>query len=658
MRNLSLWALALIALTGCGGLGTSGLHASNAILPKSVATSAASSTAQATGTIQALFGGGFRIKTAGNGLLDISTNSSTTYTGAAPYVGESVTVVGTGSVDTSITATSVTQNGAGTSATPAPIATPALSTIGGPVDLVDPTSFEIDTTSHGHLWVHTTSSTTFVGGSPVVGDYENTVGTGSFESTYTAVAVSQTTAAPSTTTATGTIVAGTAYGFTLDVSSTYPSVPIMLDTSSVIAGGTLEAGATASVTGVGATSGAILAVNVVVSDPTPDVPATPTPAPISQTHILTAAYLGAPNGTTTVTAAQAAPYLTWAQTGSSNANTFAAAGIKTQIYEDPNRVVADSPLYYTGAQGAFAQSCSDVDVTEVTDGVTQYVMNPASTVLQAGYASLLNSIKASYTFNAVFQDDSGPLGELAGPFSPSLPCDYTDAAWISGGEALDQAATIPLILNGLSGLDGENPSELIQELGTSNVLGGNMENCYSSASEPENYGWLWAAEENTELQVNAMGKMFSCMEEERTDASASAAARIYAYASFLLTYNPSLDVLWEEFATSSGFEVFPEEQLVALDPAVSTPSSIAALEQTGGAYGIIYNECFLAGNFVGACAVAVNPEQGSSVPFPFPQFTHTLTLSGNGVLDGGTLSTQGAAPPEYLNGPAAVIAFP
>ncbi len=658
MRNQSLLAIVLIALTGCGGSGSSGLHASNGILPSSVATAAASSnTAQATGTVQALFTGGFRIQTGSNGLLDIYTNASTTYTGTMPFVGESVTVIGTGSVDTSITATSVTQNATG-SATPAPITRPNLIAIGGTVDLVDPTEFEIDTSASGHLWIQTTASTTYVGGKPTAGDYESVAGTGSPSTSVTATIASQSSGAPTSTSATGTIVGGTAYGLTLDVSSTYSAVPIVMTTSTVIAGGTLEAGAQATVTGTGATSTSVTAVQVVVVDPTPIASPTPTPAPISQTHVLTAAYLGAPSGTTSVTSAQAAPYLTWAQTGIGDANALAAAGIKTQIYEDPNRVVADSPLYSTGAQGAFAQTCSGVDVTEYSDSVTQNVMNPASTVLQSAYASLLTSIAASYDFNAVFQDDNGPLSEYSYTFSPSLPCNYSDAAWITGNIALDQAATLPVIVNGLSGLDGESPSLSLQLLSSSNVLGGNFEGCYSTVNEPENDGWLWAAEENTELQVNAQGKMFSCMEENTADASAGTAARVYAYASFLLTYNPSLDVLWEDFATSSGFEVFPEEQLVALDPAVATPTALSSLEQTGGAYGLIYNECFVAGKFVGACAVAVNPTSGSSVPFPFPQFTHTLTLSGYGVLDGGTLSTQGAAPPEYLNGPQAVIAFP
>jgi hypothetical protein len=152
--------------------------------------------------------------------------------------------------------------------------------------------------------------------------------------------------------------------------------------------------------------------------------------------------------------------------------------------------------------------------------------------------------------------------------------------------------------------------------------------------------------------------MFSCQERNTADASQSTAARIYAYASFLLTYNPALDVLWEDFGTASGFHVFPEEQLVALNPTTATPASVASLVQPGGAYGRLYADCYVAGAFVGPCGIAVNSNGGASVPFPYPQFKHAMTVSGYGVADGGTLSTSGAAAPATMPALSATIAFP
>ena len=653
-------------LAACGG----GSQGSGGTLPSALTLASATSapSATATGAITALFSTGFTIETnTGNGLLDIYTSASTTFIGAAPYVGEQVSVTGSGSVHTSITATSVTQvllSGALATATPAPIPmpSPTLSTIAGPVVALSTQGFQLNTPVHGMLWIEATSSTTYIGGKPVVGQYESVAGTGSVHTSYgfTATIASQSGAAPTSTSVSGTIAGGTVYGFTLDVSTSYPAVPIVLTSSSAVAGGVLESGAQASVTGTGSTATSIQAVEVVVTDPTPQASPTPTPTPIAQTHVITADYLGTPWGTTTVTAAQAVPYLTWARTGAGNANAFSAAGLKTQIYADPNRVQTTDPLFSMLSAAGFAQTCSGVDVTDYFDSVTQYVTNPGSSVLQSAYASLINTETSGVHFDSIFQDDTGPLSEMTSEtFSPSLPCNYTDAAWISGSIALDNAAPLPVVFNGLNVLNGNNPSMSISILGagSTNTVGGDFEGCYTTTGDAEHGGWLWLAEENTELQVNALNKQFWCMTENTADASQSTAARIYAYASFLLTYNPSLDVLFQLFGTTTGLHVFPEEQLVALDPVVATPTSVASLQQSSGAYGRQYSECFIAGNFVGACAVAVNPG-ATSVPFPFPQFTHTLTLSGYGVLDGGTLSTQGAAPPEYLGSLQAEIVFP
>jgi hypothetical protein len=53
----------------------------------------------------------------------------------------------------------------------------------------------------------------------------------------------------------------------------------------------------------------------------------------------------------------------------------------------------------------------------------------------------------------------------------------------------------------------------------------------------------------------------------------------------------------------------------------------------------------------------VNPDRSYSHPFPLSGYTHTLALSGNGVLDSGTASVRGSAPPSSLAPMHAVIAF-
>ncbi len=189
-------------------------------------------------------------------------------------------------------------------------------------------------------------------------------------------------------------------------------------------------------------------------------------------------------------------------------------------------------------------------------------------------------------------------------------------------------------------------------------MGGDFEHCYSDQSQPKTTGAEWNISENTELVVNNENKLFQCMLRNLNDGAASIDARIYAYASFLMTYSAQNDIYWEEFATPSGLHVFPESQLVALNPKVAEPTDVSALQQTGGTYGREYQDCYIAGNFAGPCAVVVNPDNNSAHTFPFPQYQHTLVLSGEGVLDGGTMATNGPPPPASLPSGEAAIVFP
>lgn len=675
--------LAGLSLTACGGGGGATGNTLPGTVPTptggavpAMATSNPDGTLQGNGPIAGTFAGGFTLNTgSSHGLVHIYTNASTVITGAKPFTNEQVQVTGTGSWAKSVTATAVSQVQTtqtvtatptpATASTPSPaiIATPSprLVSTQGPIVALGTGRFEINSGSpHGYMWIAYNASTTFTGTktAPVVGQYAQISGTGSLSSTPTAVIVTSWSAAPSPASATGTIVAGTPYGFTLNVDSTHTAVPVIVTGTTVVAGGTLQAGSSATVTGTGGPSGSFTAVQIVVTNPTPPPAlATPTPGPISQKHILNADYLAGANGTTSIAWTTAAQYLTWAQTDVAHASAISAAGIKTQFYTDPNRTQTNDPLY-TSDESTFAHDCSGNRVTDIFNNrVTQYVMDPNSADMQSLYHSKTLSQIGSAHFDAIYQDDNGPLSDFGNIFTPSLPCNYSDSSWITGGMTLNNSAPLPVIINGLNVLNGHNPSMAISLLASSNTMGGNYEHCYSDDASAKNNGWLWTAEENSELQVNAQNKVFSCQERNTSDASANTDARLYAYASFLLTYNPTTNILWEAFGTPSNFHVFPEQQLVAMNPKVSAPSDISGLMQSGGAYGREYQNCYYAGNYVGPCAVAVNPNASGTVPFPFPQYQHTLVLNGYGTTDGGTAALNGAAPPTYLPALGAAVVF-
>lgn len=680
-----LFTTTLTACGGGGGGGASALPSAGTQTPF-VVVSQVGTTLTVNGQITSLFSGGMYLQGgSGMGYLKVFVPSSATITGPAPFVGEQVQVTGTGSVSTSLTASSVSQIGASPAPSAAPLSTPgptlgtpaptitsgpAISlpsgvvAVGGPITAIFSGGFTIKgMPSYGYMHIYTNSGTTFANGAPAVGQYAYVSGTGKLGYSVTATYVSQYPSAPANVTVSGTVSAQTAYGFSLQTAAGL--LPVSLTSTTVVGGALLTVGSQVSVTGTGSANTGVVAIQVVVSAPTPPPAlATPTPGPIAMHHVLSGDYLGGYYGTRSVAWSTAAAYLTWAQTNLSDAPSIAAAGIKTQDYIDPNRLAGSGdPMWpaATSNEGAFAHACDGTRVTYTNAAYgTTYQMDPSNSGYQNSFHDWTAYQLQQAHFDAMFEDNAGPLSDLTadGTFSPGMPCNYSDAVWISAGEALNDASAAPVIINGIQGNSTTTLSQTLNLLASTNTIGGNFEHCYSDNNTPKAYGNLWTVTENTELNVVGRQKMFECMLRNTNAGSSNVDARLYAYASFLLTYDPQTSVYWEEFGTASGLHVFPEEQLVALNPVVGTPSSVSSLQVQGGAYGREYAQCYIGGSFVGSCAVAVNPDQNFAKPFPYPQYTHTLILSGGGVVDGGTIATNGSAPPTYLQPEQAVIAFP
>lgn len=533
-----------------------------------------------------------------------------------------------------------------TTASRSPRSTSTL-TVNGVITNISSSSFAlrlVGSCGGGHFDVGKTSSTRYSGPKLGLGYEAVVIGTGSCSTSITASRVTTSAAPPLTLS--GTVAGKITDGFTIDsVSCGYLHVYVTSSTGSIPA-----VGAKVTVRGNGACSTYATASSIGSSG-------VPSPS-TSMHHVTTADYLGPPYGTTSVSWSQAAQYLTWAETGTGDADAIAASGMKTMEYEDPNRTNVGGPMYTSNA-ATFATTCSGVRVHDQWDGAIEYVMNPASSAMRTVFADYVAQQKALGHFDAIFEDTAGPLSEIQvyDPFYPSLPCDYSDSAWTSAEIGLNQSVPLPVVFNGLSDLNGHSPSLSMGLLAGSNTIGGNFEECYSSNSQLKAPGWYWAATENTELEVTARNKLFECMVGDMNAASSQIDSRIYAYASFLLTYNPSTSVYRTEYATPSGLHVMPESELVPLSPTTAYPSSISALEQSGGTYARQFGQCFLKGVYVGKCAVVVNPN-GTSAPFPYTTYHHTLVISGNGVLDSGTVATDGPAPPSTLGGIEAAIVFP
>jgi hypothetical protein len=487
------------------------------------------------------------------------------------------------------------------------------------------------------------------------------MGTGSVHTGYTAHYVAGFTSSPATVSLTGTLYAMASYGFEIKTAA-HGMTPIVTTATTKISGSP-AVGGTVTVSGPGSPSAAIFATSVTAGT-TASTSATPTPVPVASgsttmKHVLTADYLGSPYGTTGVSGSRAAPVLSWASTGVGNTNTYSASGIKTEVYFNANRTQTTDPLYKQ-ASSSFAQTCSSTRIHDYFDSVTQYLMNNSSPTMRANYANYVASQTSGYHVDAIFEDDAVPPGTYpSGFFAPGTPCSYSNTTWLSDERAMQAGLNHNTIINGLNRLNGHTVSLAVQELTNSKTIGGNYESCFIDSANNKEGVWVWQAVEDTQLQVTRAGKYFQCMVLDKTSAPSASSSRIYALASFLLAYNPSYSILWESYYTPSGLHVMPESQLVPTSPLVATPSSSSSLKSSTGVYVREYRTCYYAGRAIGQCAMVVNNDYYThSTPHLSQVYHHTLTVSGYGLLDGGTVGFSGAAPPTSMATETAFIAVP
>ena len=222
-------------------------------------------------------------------------------------------------------------------------------------------------------------------------------------------------------------------------------------------------------------------------------------------------------------------------------------------------------------------------------------------------------------------------------FRPDHLAIIPTATWISGEEEMLAGYGHDTIVNGFSNMTEAAPiPTTTQLLANASTIGGNMESCYTRDESPiEEGSWVWTGTENTSLLVTGEGKYFECWGMDTGAASSEIASRIYTLASFLMTYNPTYSMFRESYATASGLHVMPESQLVPMQPVVAQPSNVSALEASY-VYVREYHACYYAGKLIGQCAMVVNNDTASHpTPALALTYTHTLTLSGNGILDGG-----------------------
>jgi hypothetical protein len=463
------------------------------------------------------------------------------------------------------------------------------------------------------------------------------------------------------TTVSGTVAAATPYGFTLNTGNA--TVPVVLTSATVVYGATLCVGSSVTVTAAGSAASALTATQIAVQQPPTPAPTgspTPTPGPISTTHIMTSDILYGYGGTPTTTSVSSVrPYVTWVQTDPSYASQIRAAGIKVDIYTNFWRnYTSDNPnVGYTdlepgGAHAAAeALDCSSAPVYDSAYG-GGYEADPRASAALAHAQTVVNYRlnEFSSNYDAIFSDDSGSVWGI------TLPCNYTEQTYDSAVNSVHSSLGAHMWVNALGA--PPNPDSAVDLVQPGNVLGAMCEICYAGNGSNGDYiqtGASWQNVEQAEIDTVAQHKVFWDYARATGNPSTETALRTYVYASLLLSGDPSYVMLQEAFQSATGFPVMPETGLVVEDP-VTTQSSIGAYQAAGGAYFREFAGCFYRGNFVNGCAVAINPG-ASSVPVPSTSYSHSLVLSGGGVLDGGTAAFNGPSISQLAPGTAAIL-FP
>lgn len=355
---------------------------------------------------------------------------------------------------------------------------------------------------------------------------------------------------------------------------------------------------------------------------------------------------------------EATPWLDYVDTDAVDSLAFHQAGITVAFYTIPNRQGPGDPMY-SNDESTFAHDCSGNRIDSLGVGIGRYLMDPHSTDLGGMWETYVQKMVANGAWiDYVFEDKADNINKTS-----ATPCNFDQTDWTNASNQLDSFMTSHIIYNSLSNTSttGGQPQVAPSIALNLTAAGGMSEDCYVKQDNTLRTRLSWQATELTEIDMANAQKMFVCNGGMSTDGSIAIQARLYQYASYLLTYDPNTTIYQSQYATYSGLSVYPEVQLVAKQPAIGEPSSISQLQQSGGTYARQYRACYIAGNFVGACAAVVNSESASmpSEPFPYPgQYHHTLVLSGSGVLDGGSIATNGPAPPSSVAPSTAVIAFP
>jgi Hypothetical glycosyl hydrolase family 15 len=411
--------------------------------------------------------------------------------------------------------------------------------------------------------------------------------------------------------------------------------------------------------------------------------APPPPSGDAPDHVKNFAFYGINDVNANVPAAYMAAHVDMVEDDgytAQHADAFKRAGGKFAIaYTDPTYVPHCPPPFtppagrctgpigvlVPGDESAFVHDANGARVNRFVDNYFQYqeVLNPASASARNAYAQTVAAVVAkSPLLDGLHADDAGSsLNGADGVFGSSLYYGFNttgveiknDADWIAGHSGMLAAAGKPLILNGGDSVTW-GPAYGGAFLDLPSVMGQMFEGCFNNGG---NYLYTdqyakFQREVDALLTVQAHHKIALCLP---TGSATDTAKRMYAYASFLLAYDPTYSLYGMMEPQSDGNAVYPETQLVPQQP-LRTASAVAQLK-TGGVYVREFGACSVAGKAIGPCAAVVNsaPSSSAAIPALSTAYAHSVVLDAKSLYGGGTVGVAASAPTSLPAQSAAIL---
>lgn len=421
--------------------------------------------------------------------------------------------------------------------------------------------------------------------------------------------------------------------------------------------------------------------------------ATPAPSPAPSpaaaagpAHVLTWLYYGLNGINKSVPASFMASKATFVETDSIEgtvAQNFKNAGGQYAVnYTDPTLVPGCNPPFTapagacTGeignlglAESAYLHAPDGSRLNKAAYGAYQEILNPGSAAAQAGYTALTQQKLGQVPgLDFFFADDSGspwdgvdgtPASGLLWNFNQQHSAEYADGAdqaWTAARGQMLAAALRPVFINGHD-YSAWLPSYGGAYLQSANVVGENNEGCFNA----DDYGLMndsvtrWQRMANSLLAVTALHKYAVCMMMGQV----TSANRLYAYASWWMTYDPAYSIGGQVNTGPDGYAIYPEFDIVPTLPKTTASSDISSLRSGGsGPYVREFGACYQNGSAIGPCAAIVNTSGSSqAMPALTGRYAHTLNLDSNGSYTGGR-AWWSSGVPASLGTTSAVILAP